>query len=81
MGVRRLFKKKKPCKHFYLQGFDGGLYWTRTNDPRDVNTVLYQLSQQTKIYEPIFVYDLHVTSMEHSASDGRRIQTACFLPT
>ena len=24
-----------------------GLYWTRTNDPRDVNTVLYQLSQQT----------------------------------
>ena len=22
----------------------GGLYWTRTNDPCDVNTVLYQLS-------------------------------------
>lgn len=23
---------------------DGGQYWTRTNDPCDVNTVLYQLS-------------------------------------
>ena len=26
----------------------GGLYWTRTSDPIDVNDVLYQLSQQTK---------------------------------
>ena len=26
----------------------GGLYWTRTSDPVDVNDVLYQLSQQTK---------------------------------
>ena len=25
----------------------GGLYWTRTSDPIDVNDVLYQLSQQT----------------------------------
>jgi hypothetical protein len=23
---------------------DGGRYWTRTSDPCDVNTVLYQLS-------------------------------------
>ena len=33
-----------------LQGMlrlHGGLYWTRTSDPVDVNDVLYQLSQQT----------------------------------
>ena len=36
------FKKKK----FGLYWF-GGLYWTRTSDPIDVNDVLYQLSQQT----------------------------------
>ena len=28
----------------------GGLYWTRTSDPIDVNDVLYQLSQQTMGY-------------------------------
>jgi hypothetical protein len=28
-------------------GVHGGLYWTRTSDPIDVNDVLYQLSQQT----------------------------------
>ena len=31
-----------------MQGWFGGLYWTRTSDPIDVNDVLYQLSQQTK---------------------------------
>ena len=31
---------------FVLDAF-GGLYWTRTSDPIDVNDVLYQLSQQT----------------------------------
>lgn len=30
----------------------GGLYWTRTSDPIDVNDVLYQLSQQTKVGFP-----------------------------
>ena len=29
----------------------GGLYWTRTNDPIDVNDVLYQLSQQTLLWK------------------------------
>ena len=29
------------------ESFFGGLYWTRTSDPVDVNDVLYQLSQQT----------------------------------
>ena len=29
----------------------GGLYWTRTSDPIDVNDVLYQLSQGT-MYAP-----------------------------
>ena len=29
--------------------FFGGLYWTRTSDPIDVNDVLYQLSQQTRM--------------------------------
>lgn len=33
--------KKPPSGGF------GGLYWTRTSDPIDVNDVLYQLSQQT----------------------------------
>lgn len=33
----------------HSQGFYGGLYWTRTSDPIDVNDVLYQLSQQTKV--------------------------------
>ena len=35
-------------KTLEYQGFSsGGLYWTRTSDPIDVNDVLYQLSQQT----------------------------------
>ena len=38
---------KKPRKA-NLAGLIGGLYWTRTSDPIDVNDVLYQLSQQTK---------------------------------
>ena len=28
----------------YFKPFGGGRYWTRTSDPCDVNTVLYQLS-------------------------------------
>lgn len=27
----------------------GGLYWTRTSDPIDVNDVLYQLSHATNL--------------------------------
>ena len=35
----------------------GGLYWTRTSDPIDVNDVLYQLSQSTKdLCEPILAF-------------------------
>ena len=42
----------KKAPKFRLRGdFEafvfGGLYWTRTSDPIDVNDVLYQLSQQT----------------------------------
>ena len=38
-------KKKEALDLQRLPG--GGLYWTRTSDPIDVNDVLYQLSQQT----------------------------------
>ena len=40
----------------------GGLYWTRTSDPIDVNDVLYQLSQQTKSL-----------GTKHSIALGRRL--------
>lgn len=49
------YKAKAPAMHGKAKKTSirrlrfGGLYWTRTNDPRDVNTVLYQLSQQTKL--------------------------------
>ena len=34
-----------------LQGLPGGgLYWTRTNDPIDVNDVLYRLSHATRAF-------------------------------
>ena len=47
----------------------GGLYWTRTSDPIDVNDVLYQLSQQTKhIGVPIFVRSIQVTFLAHCPS-------------
>ncbi len=40
--------KSENEKTLDFQGFSlGGLYWTRTSDPIDVNDVLYQLSQQT----------------------------------
>ena len=44
----RGFCKEKALQDLNLQGLSGGLYWTRTSDPIDVNDVLYQLSQQTK---------------------------------
>ncbi len=41
--------KRKTMQAFALAWlYYGGLYWTRTSDPIDVNDVLYQLSQQTK---------------------------------
>ena len=41
--------KRKAMQAFTLAWlYYGGLYWTRTSDPIDVNDVLYQLSQQTK---------------------------------
>ena len=40
--------KRKAMQTFTLAWlYYGGLYWTRTSDPIDVNDVLYQLSQQT----------------------------------
>ena len=46
--VRRAKAKKVEVLEF--QGLPGGgLYWTRTSDPIDVNDVLYQLSQQTTL--------------------------------
>ena len=41
--------RKKRRKSLIIKDFlgFGGLYWTRTSDPIDVNDVLYQLSQQT----------------------------------
>ena len=46
-----IHKKKHHSKVMFRKGFNpsvyGGLYWTRTSDPIDVNDVLYQLSQQT----------------------------------
>jgi hypothetical protein len=40
-------QRKSPIKLLFTGPFRGGLYWTRTSDPIDVNDVLYQLSQQT----------------------------------
>ena len=46
LDVRHARRTKKEALD--LQGLPGGgLYWTRTSDPIDVNDVLYQLSQQT----------------------------------
>ena len=46
--------------HFETAPYYGGLYWTRTSDPIDVNDVLYQLSQQTRrrndVYDNTTVY-------------------------
>ena len=43
-------EKAKKVEVLDLQGLPcGGLYWTRTSDPIDVNDVLYQLSQQTTL--------------------------------
>jgi hypothetical protein len=57
--------KKDP----HLGVFFGGLYWTRTSDPVDVNDVLYQLSQQTRSIERIINY--HKQAM---ASSENRMQ-------
>ena len=38
----------QKTRHYEVPGVSGGLYWTRTSDPIDVNDVLYQLSQQTR---------------------------------
>ena len=38
---------RKTLASVILQGFCGGDSWTRTNDPIDVNDVLYRLSHAT----------------------------------
>ncbi len=49
----------------------GGLYWTRTSDPIDVNDVLYQLSQQTLQFSAmIFVHFIQVTFLVHNPLGG-----------
>ena len=45
-----------------LRRICGGPYWTRTNDPRDVNTVLYQLSQRTSSLQ---VFPADLTILQH----------------
>ena len=40
-------RKRKTLASVILQGFCGGDSWTRTNDPIDVNDVLYRLSHAT----------------------------------
>ena len=42
------FTGKRKAMQAFAWLYYGGLYWTRTSDPIDVNDVLYQLSQQTK---------------------------------
>ena len=42
------FTGKRKTMQAFAWLYYGGLYWTRTSDPIDVNDVLYQLSQQTK---------------------------------
>ena len=37
--------KKNPHRHYLVRAC-GAPYWTRTSDPRDVNTMLYRLSQR-----------------------------------
>ncbi len=41
--VRRLCRWRYGITRKF-EGVNGGRYWTRTSDPCDVNTVLYQLS-------------------------------------
>ena len=41
------FTGKRKTMQAFAWLYYGGLYWTRTSDPIDVNDVLYQLSQQT----------------------------------
>ena len=49
-------QRKKPSDRLNRR-LCGGAYWTRTSDPRDVNTVLYQLSQSTMdLCEPILAF-------------------------
>ena len=54
-----IHKKKHHSKVVFRKGFKpfvcGGLYWTRTSDPIDVNDVLYQLSQQTEALQKRFI--------------------------
>ena len=70
MGVHPsmiFIKEKSPTN---MVEDDGGAYWTRTSDPRDVNTVLYQLSQSTKdLCEPISAF----LSMSHSWNAPHRV--------
>ena len=53
-------KKEKPL--FNKDFSFGGLYWTRTSDPIDVNDVLYQLSQQTTTPSDSLLHQSHDNS-------------------
>ena len=52
----------------------GGAYWTRTSDPRDVNTVLYQLSQSTKVCRRMRCIgsNIYYTAIRGGCQDRRR---------
>ena len=56
------FTGKRKTMQAFAWLYYGGLYWTRTSDPIDVNDVLYQLSQQTKSL-----------GTKHSIALGRRL--------
>ena len=67
-----IHKKKHHSKVMFRKGFNpsvyGGLYWTRTSDPIDVNDVLYQLSQQTVCTEKCLLI---------KAQQWRSVKIAC----
>ena len=46
------FTGKRKTMQAFAWLYYGGLYWTRTSDPIDVNDVLYQLSQRTE-HDPV----------------------------
>ena len=69
-----IYKRKPP-----VQGGFGGLYWTRTSDPIDVNDVLYQLSQQTRVGYPRCPFAV----IRHIRIEGGAVMyyDQCALPT
>ena len=70
----------KKMEALDLQGLPGGgLYWTRTSDPIDVNDVLYQLSHAT-VYINYDGYATYSMTFKPKAKAGLMPAAKNFLP-